>query len=107
MPLINIKYDDAKVSDTEIKILSESIQKIVSGVTGIEDVFVYGDSAKIKVNIAPIEIFIEMSAEKIIDQDKLLSQIVTKITEWKAENKFPHQINLTLIPMNWKIKIGI
>lgn len=107
MPLINIQYDDSKINDSQIKVLSEGIQKVVAEVTGIEDVFVYGNSSKIKVKIAPIEIFIQMSAEKIVDRDKLFSDIKSKLVDWKSESKFLHLINLTLIPMDWKIEIGI
>ncbi len=83
------------------------MQKVVSEATGIADVFVYANSAKIKVQIAPIEIFVEMSAPKIMDADALIGEIKKKLSEWKAANNFTHPINLTLIPMNWKVEIGI
>jgi len=107
MPLIRIEYDNSKVSDTDATKVSETIQKIVSEVTGIDDVFVYANSAQIKVKIAPIEIFVEMSAHKIVDVDKLIADIKDNLAEWKRENQFEHPINLTLIPMQWKIEFGI
>lgn len=107
MPLINIEYDTEHVSDREIQALSEEIQKIVSTATEIEDVFVYANSARIKVEVAPIEIFVQMTATKIKDQDALISEIRSKLKEWKVATNFSHLINLTLIPMNWKIEIGI
>ena len=107
MPMIKIEYDDAKVSDKEVASLSEAIQEIVSSVTQIEDVFVYANSARIKVKIAPIEVFVQMSAHKITDVDKLTNQIKSHLSEWKSKNNFQYPINLTLIPMNWKIEIGI
>jgi hypothetical protein len=70
-------------------------------------VFVYANKAQIKVKIAPIEIFVEMSAHKITDLDELFSEIKSNLSEWKKTNNFSHPINLTLIPMNWKIEIGI
>ena len=57
--------------------------------------------------IAPIEIFVEMSAPKIKDLDKLTGDIKNKIIEWKKETNFAYPINLTIIPMSWKIEIGI
>ena len=105
--MIKIEYDDAKVSDKEVASLSEAIQNIVSSVTQIEDVFVYANSARIKVKIAPIEVFVQMSAHKIVDVDKLTNKIKTHLSEWKSKNNFQYSINLTLIPMNWKIEIGI
>ena len=48
-----------------------------------------------------------MSAHKIVDQDELMQEIKSKLKEWKDKNNFAHPINLTLIPMQWKIEIGI
>ena len=107
MPVINIEYDDSKIKDSEILHLSESIQKIVSQITSIKDVFVYANSARIKINIAPIEIFVQMSANKIKDSDKLIEKIKSGLIIWKSKNSFKHNINLSLIPMDWKVEIGI
>jgi hypothetical protein len=107
MPIIKIQYDDTKVEKSNIQNLSNAIQKIVVDATGIEDVFVYGNSSEIKIKIAPIEIFVEMSAHKIKDEDTLIKDIKGRLSAWKKENNFPYPINLTLIPMNWKIEIGI
>jgi hypothetical protein len=107
MPLIRIEYDKTKLKEGEAVDVSNAIQKIVSGVTGIEDVFVYTNSAEIKIKVAPIEIFVEMSAHKIKDPDELIAQIKAQLSEWKQSRSFPHPINLSLIPMNWKIEIGI
>ncbi len=107
MPLIRIEYDDKKVSEKDAVKLSEAVRDIVSEVTGIEDVFVYGNSSAIKVKVAPIEIFVEMSAHKITDSDKLIGEFKTRIAEWKKKEKYPHPINLSLIPMPWKVEIGI
>lgn len=107
MPLINLEYDSEKVSVQEAEQLSKAIQQIVSDVTGIEDVFVYGNSAEIKIQIAPVEIFVEMSAHKIENLEKLTGQIKEKLSAWKVEVGFKHPINLTVIPMNWKVEVGI
>lgn len=107
MPLINLEYDNAKVSDSQVEMLSQAIRDIVSEATKIEDVFVYANTAKIKVQVAPIEIFVHMTASKIENETTLIEKIKTKLKDWKSENNFTHPINLTLIPMNWKIEIGI
>ena len=107
MPMINIKYDDKKVTDENVVDLSNAIIKIVSESTGIADVFVYADSPKIKIGIAPIEIFVEMSASKIEDKEKLFSEIKDKLSNWKKDNNFETPINLTLIPMDWKFDVNI
>ncbi len=107
MPVIRLDYDDEKLSKGEVLILSQAIQKIVSETTHIEDVFVYANSSQIKVKIAPIEIFVQMSADKIKDVDNLVDEIKSKLSVWKKKTAFPHLINLTFIPMDWKIEIGI
>ena len=87
--------------------LSRAVRDIVSEVTGITDVFVYANSAKIKVQIAPVEIFVEMSNHKITDEDTLMSGIKEKLSAWKKEKNFLTPINLTLIPMHWKVEVDI
>ena len=107
MPQINLEFDDSKVSTQEAEALSRAVQKIVVDVTGIKDVFVYGNSAQIKIQIAPIEIFVKISASKVTDLDQLFEQIKQSLVDWKTESKFEHPINLTVIPMNWKFGVGI
>lgn len=107
MPLIKLEYDNNKVADSDIERLSQAIRDIVSSATDIEDVFVYANTARIKVQVAPIEIFVEMSAQKISNEDELIGAVKSRLKEWKSENNFLHPINLTLIPMHWKVEIGI
>lgn len=107
MPLIRLEYDDTEVVDSDIEALSKAVRDIVSETTGIADVFVYANTARIKVQIAPVEIFIEMTAKKIKDEDMLLGEIRTKLSQWKVSHGFQHPINLTLIPMHWKVEVGI
>jgi len=107
MPMIHIEYDDVNVAEGNADALSRAVCDIVSKATGIDDVFVYANAARIKVHVAPIEIFVRMTAAKIKDEDALMDEIKTKLAEWKASTGFRHPINLTLIPMNWKIEIGI
>lgn len=105
MPLIRIEYDN--ISESDIRGLSQSVRDIVSHVTGIEDVFVYANSSQIKIRVAPVEIFVEMSANKISNADELIEKIKSGISDWKKTSSFNYPINLSLIPMSWKIEIGI
>jgi len=107
MPMITIKYDDAKVKDDQIILLSKAIQKIVIDMTNIKEVFVYADSPKIKIDVAPIEIFIEMSASKITDREFLFQAIKTDLSNWKKENNFSNPITITLTPMDWHFDVNI
>jgi hypothetical protein len=107
MPAIRIDYDDSKLSEQEVLDVSKAIQKIVADITGIEDTFVYADSPKIKIKVAPIEIFVQMSASKIPSVDVLFAEIKSKISQWKNETSFKHPINLTVMPMEWKFEVNI
>lgn len=79
----------------------------MSEATGIEDVFVYANSSEITYKIAPVELFAEMSGSAIENQDALVGQIKCGLMRCKQESNFASPINLTLIPMTWKIKINI
>ncbi len=107
MPVIRIEYDDKKLRKAEVLALSKAVQKIVSEVTRIQDVFVYANSAQIKVKVTPIEIFVQISENKVKNLDELMKEVKTRILNWKKKNAFPHKINLTIVPMKWKFEIGI
>ena len=107
MPIIRIDFDNEQIGSEDITRVSHAIRDIVSEVTGIEDVFVYGNSSEIKIKVAPVEIFVEMSAHKIKDLNELTAQIVERLSKWKIENHFTTSLNLSVIPMPWKIEIDI
>lgn len=107
MPIIRVDYDNEQIKSDEITRMPKAIRDIVSEVTAIEDVFVYANSSEIKIKVAPIEVFVEMSAHKIPDLDDLMEKIKTRVSEWKIKNDFKTPINLSIIPMPWKIEIGI
>lgn len=107
MPIIRIDYDNEQIGKDEIQKVSSAIRDIVSEVTGIEDVFVYGNSSEIKLKVAPVEIFIEMSAHKIKDIDALMEELKNRLSAWKKESGIEIPLNLSIIPMPWKIEIAI
>ena len=107
MPMINIKFDDREVKDEKITELSNAVIKIVQNATNIPEVFVYADSPRIKIGVAPIEIFIEMSASKVINREALFGEIKNKLSDWKKANDFGYPITITLTPMDWKFEVGI
>ena len=43
----------------------------------------------------------------VTESPLLISEIKTRLSEWKTANNFQHPINLTLIPMNWKVEVDI
>lgn len=107
MPIVNIKYNNKEVPDSDIQILAIAIKDIVTETTGIPEVLVYADSPKIQVGTAPIEIFIEISASKVENIDNLMDVTISRIKEWKNESGFNYPVTLTITPMNWKFEVGI
>jgi hypothetical protein len=107
MPTIRIDYDDSKLKDEHILALSHAVQKIVADITGIEDTFVYANSPHIKVKVAPVEVYVQISATKVQNKDELFNKIKIQLSEWKKNNNFSFPINLTLMPMDWKFDIDI
>ena len=102
-----IKYDDVNVLDEKIELLSKVIQKIVREATLIDDVFVYAESPKIKIDVAPIGVFIEISKSKVLNKEEFFENIKQRISLWKKENGFLYPINLTLTPVDWVFETGI
>lgn len=107
MPVVTIEFDKDVVNESDIQRLVDASHKIVSDVTKIEDVPVYAHSAEYRAEIAPIEIFIRLSAHKITDAEALTKELRMAFSEWKQNENFSHIINMTLIPMQWNIEIGI
>lgn len=107
MPVIRIDYDNEQINEENVQLLSEATRTIVLEETGTDDVMVYANSSQIKVNVHPIEIFVQLSAHKIKNIDELVARIKTRLLEWKHQTGFTLPINFTFIPMDWKIEIGI
>ncbi len=107
MPLINIEYDNLKILPEEARSLSEAVCHIVSEASGIKEVFAYTNTAEIKVAVAPIEIFVRMSASKISNRAELFDNMKAGLKAWKSSSGFPHPLNFTLIPMDWQFEVGI
>jgi len=107
MPVIGVEYDNAIVAEDEARALCIAAQKAVIEATGIKETFVYGNTAHIKIDVAPVEIWVEMSAHKVHDAETLAKDIRNNLSNWKNETTFPHLINLTLTPVEWKLELDI
>lgn len=109
MPVITIEYDREKVSQEQVEQLTVGVHDAVVAVTGIQDVPVYANSAEVSYKISPIEIWIEVSAHKIPNDDvkAWLDEISAKLKAWREEAGFDHPLNVTLNPSPWKFNIGV
>ena len=107
MPLIQVLYDDTKITTAKMEKFCRAVKEVVADVTGINEVFVWGNSATIKIDVDPIEVIIEMSDHKVSDLEKLTSDISERVSAWKKENNFTTPATITVIPMHWKFILGV
>lgn len=73
MPAIKLEYDDRIMSQSQAETACKALQEAVAS-AGFENVFVYGNTSEIKINIAPIKAWIEVSAYKVTDRDKRMAR---------------------------------
>jgi hypothetical protein len=107
MPLVKVEYDESKVGKDAMTKLCEALREIVIQSTNIPEVYVYANSSQIRIQVNPIEVFIEMSAHKVGDIEVLMDNIKTHLKERKLQNNFTVPITLTIIPMYWKFEVDI
>lgn len=109
MPVIRIEYDSDKITAEQITRLATDVVEFTKKVTGIAEVYAWVNASQIRINIDPVDIFVEISAHKVPGSDpKNLSQpIAAKIRQWKQDNAFDYPINLTVTPVPWALEIGI
>lgn len=107
MPVIRVEYDSTLVSEIKARGLCKAAQTAVIEATGIESTFVYGNASQITIDIAPVEIWVEVSAHKVPDPAKAAKDIRTKLADWKQAEGFAQPINFTLIPMDWILELDI
>ena len=86
MPIVRIDFDKERVSVVDAETLSFAVQKIVAEETQIVDVIVYANNSEIKIHAWPIEIFVQMSAQKIVNEDELFEALKSRIVAWKKES---------------------
>ncbi len=105
MPVIKIEFNQDVINVEEIKGLSEAVQKIVAEETNIQEVMVYANNSQIRILVDPIEIFIEMSANKILDRADLIARIKTRIQTWKAkcDSRLIYLDNAASTPVHEKV----
>jgi hypothetical protein len=109
MPIIRIEYDPDKVTAEQATRLATDVVEFTKEVTGIPEVYAWANASQIRIGIDPVDIIIELSATKVPDGDagKLSKPIAAKIKQWKTDHDFSQPINLTIVPVNWQLEIGI
>jgi hypothetical protein len=110
MPTIQILFDDSVVSEEQVLQLGNALRDIALGADNLHDVsfaFAYGESPKIKIGLAPLEVYIKITRWKITDEKALSAEFREKLTAWKQEVHYPHPVNILLMPMDWLIEDNI
>lgn len=105
MPVIRLEYDDEIVSARRAREFANIFRATVVETTGRpeSEVCLYGNASNIKLNVAAIQVWLEMSDYKVADADELTDNIRQQIAAWKVKARFEHQIKVTLTPMRWKV----
>ncbi len=107
MPVVNIEFDNSKVSKKEIDALANAAYDVIHAVTKIDDIPVYANTAKVRVKAAPIEIWMQISDFKVKNEEEMFSDLKKGFHNWKVKAKFKHKINFTLIPIHWKVEVDV
>ena len=108
MPMIHIEYDPAKVTKEQAKQLAEDMVKFTQKATGLPDVYGWANASQIRTAVDPVEILVELSAHLVPEGPKALSQpLAANLKQWKVDHNFELPLNLTVVPMNWALEIGI
>ncbi len=107
MPLVKVEYDESKIGKDVMTKLCEALREIVIQSTNIPEVYVYANSSQIRIQVNPIEVFVEMSSHKVGDIDLLMENIKTLLQKRKLDNNFTVPIVLTIIPMHWIFEVDI
>ena len=105
--MVTIRYDGGKVASEEAAALASIMRKLVTEAVKVKDVFVYADEALLAIGVDPIEVFVQVNAQKTSDPAALMDKITQTLTVWKQQNNFAHPINLNIIPVEWHAKFGI
>jgi len=109
MPIIRVEYDPDKVSAEQITQLTQDVVAFTKEVTGIPEVYAWVNASQIRINIDPVDIFIELSAQKVPNSDPSVvsKPIADRIRQWKIDHNFNQPVNLTVTPVQWQLEIGI
>jgi hypothetical protein len=105
MPVIKLEFDDSIVNTDTAKDFCEAIRRMVIDSTGLpeNEICLYGNSSLVTINVAPIQVWLEISDYKVSNVDKLANDIRDQIVKWKNDAEFAHQIKFMLVPKNQKI----
>lgn len=106
--LIYIDYDKTLIFESEMSSFCKDAERIIGNMMEIErDIPTYASSYEITHNIYPIEIFIKVTKNKVKDKEEMLKKLWIEFATWKKTNHFPHNISLSIIPMDWVFELNI
>jgi hypothetical protein len=104
--MVTIRYVK-EVTDEEATTLGNALQTVVAKAIEEKDVFIYADKTLIVVGADPIEVFVQVNAQKVSDPAALMTKISEDLAVWKTQNNFAHPINLNVMPVEWHAKFGV
>lgn len=106
--LIYIDYDKDVFSKDAIDDLTKIFQWIIENISKVENnVPTYARTYESCCDIYPIEIFVKITREYLDARENLTKKLQGWISDWKKSTSFEHNINLTIIPMDWELALDI
>jgi hypothetical protein len=110
MPVVRIDYEKS-VDENEIHKLAEAMYHIAAEASErpLEEQSVYARPNYYTVGAAPIEVYVDAGPLAIPggDKDKMATVVERGIKSFKEQNSFTTPITISIIEMNWKVRVGI
>ncbi|KND51230.1 MAG: hypothetical protein ABA06_02880 [Parcubacteria bacterium C7867-001] len=110
MPVVRIEYEKS-VSEEEIRALAEHMCPVAAEASErpLEEQSVYARPNYISVGAALIELYVDSGPLAIPggDKEKMLAVFEKGIKEFREKTGFSTPITVSIIEMNWKVKVGI
>ena len=110
MPVIRIDYEKS-VNEDQIRALAEAMYPIAAEASGraLEEQSVYAQPNYMTVGAAPVEVYVEAGPLAIPggDKEKMLAVVEKGIREFKEKQGFSTPITISIVEMNWKVKVGV
>lgn len=111
MPVVKVEYEKDKVGEDDIQKLVNALQKITKEATGYdeEENSIFASANQVTANASPVEIYISATFEDSSSEDleNMVNKAAEEVIKFKKENNIDVPMNVSIVKMNWKFKIGV
>lgn len=110
MPVVRIDYEKT-VNEEEIRALAEAMYHIAAEASErpLEEQSVYARPNYITVGATPIEIYVDSGPLAIPEgnKEKMLALVSERVTEFKKSKGYVTSTTVSIVEMNWKVRVGL